>query len=419
MIIEKELTVAECIARINAALSAEVRSVRVRGEVSDCSVRRGMAFFDLKDAETREHALKCYVSRWDFEYIGHILVDGAEVIVEGSPNVYKTGFLNLMVRRAEPIGEGGLKRAFEALKTKLAAAGWFDEARKQPLPPIVRRIGLITSAAGEAINDFRKNIGEHAFAVVFIDTMVEGVRAEPSIVSAIRKMNRAAPRPDVLVLIRGGGGLENLKSFNSERVAEAIFQSKIPIMAGIGHEGDETISDLVADIRCSTPTAVARALREHRENLLTRIADQEGTLLNETRHSMQEVRHHITLIEHWLSHALRLPAIRFRELVRGLLGALENCVRLAASRRSALTGTETFLVRTESDRLARAADHVADLARTLQALGPLAVLRRGYAIAETSDGRAVKNTTALSAGDRLRLTFAKGAATAEVKSVEK
>jgi exodeoxyribonuclease VII large subunit len=198
------LTVGACIGIMNNALD-RVGGITVRGEISDASARGGYAFFDLKDTSGQDSVVKCFIGRWQFEKFKHLVEDGLEVIIVARPSIYKSGFLSLMVETVEPYGAGALRKAFEALKNKLAAQGLFDEERKRAVPSYVQTIGLVTSADGAAVNDFKHNLGEHGFKVFLYDVRVEGVHAERSLVEAVRWFNAEGPQVDVIVLIRGGG----------------------------------------------------------------------------------------------------------------------------------------------------------------------------------------------------------------------
>src|SRR3989344_5292655 len=192
-------SVSECVQVVNNVL-ARLGGMRVRGEVSELQMRGAAVYFTLKDVSGEEAVVKCVLWKWKFERDFNYLEKGMEIIVSGTPEVYaKYGTFNLRVEKVEPVGEGALQKAFEALKKKLEAKGYFDEQRKRPIPEFIRKIGIITSEAGEAINDFRKNIGEYGFELGLYDVWVEGNYAEESIVKAIAWMNKNKPDLDVLV----------------------------------------------------------------------------------------------------------------------------------------------------------------------------------------------------------------------------
>ena len=198
-------SVEECHFIINEAVS-KLGRIRVKGEINDAKrVRGSMAFFDMKDARGKDFVLKCSLFGSQFKQFSHLLADGMEVIITGRPKMYKTGSFSLVVENIEPAGEGAWKKALEQLKKKLEQMGYFDLARKRKIPAYVQRIGLITSAEGQAIFDFRRNLGEYGFQICFHAVWVEGEYAEKSIVNAIRWFNARRPDMDVLAVIRGGG----------------------------------------------------------------------------------------------------------------------------------------------------------------------------------------------------------------------
>lgn len=277
---DKIFSIQEFISFINSRFSS-LGAVKIKGEIiSVDSNQNGYCFFTIKDSQTQEHSVSCYLSRWKVDNFSHLLEVGMEVVVSAVPSLYKNGRFSLTVDSVEPYGEGALKKAFEALKKKLEAKGYFDESRKRALPEFIQRIGLITSESGEAVHDFQRNIGEYGFQIFLKDVRVEGDYAEQSIVSAIEWFNKNKTDLDVLVLMRGGGGLESLKTFNSEKIAEAIIMSRLPVITGIGHERDESIADYVADRRFSTPTAVAVFLRTQRESLIIQLENYAEKLLS-------------------------------------------------------------------------------------------------------------------------------------------
>lgn len=415
-------------------------TVRVRGEISRPQVRE-YAFFDLKDATGADFVANCYMGRFQLPSYSHLLEDGLEVIIEGTVSLYKSGAFRIVVSRVEPVGEGALRRAFEALKKKLAEKGYFDAARKRSLPAYIKNIGLITSETGDAIHDFKRNVGEYGFKIHFFDSRVEGDYAEDSLVSAVRWMNVHRPDLDVLVLIRGGGSLESLKAYNSERLAEAIAASRIPVVTGIGHERDESIADYVADRRFSTPTAVAAFFRSGREALLdglTRSSERlvlaYGGILEETddtvASSMGELfQSAFGLFENWqarlaaaasgLQHGLGKIFSGFREIEVRLLQSL-------SARTLSLQGlrhrTELLFNRSANimDQMVKASLSRLDIASAaLAPLNPEAILERGYGIVSAESGRVLKDAADLSVGDRLRIRLRKGGAVSRVEEIKR
>ncbi len=415
-------------------------TVRVRGEISRPQVRE-YAFFDLKDAAGADFVVSCYMGRFQLPNYSHLLEDGLEVIIEGTVSLYKSGAFRIVVSRVEPVGEGALRRAFEALKKKLADKGYFDPARKRLLPTYVKNIGLITSETGDAIHDFRRNLGEYGFKIHFFDSRVEGDYAEDSLVSAVRWMNVHRPDLDVLVLIRGGGSLESLKAYNSERLAEAIAASRIPVVTGIGHERDESIADYAADRRFSTPTAVAAFFKSGHEALLDglmrsgeRLALAYGGLLEEAGDTISSsvielFQSASGLFENWkarlgsaafgLRHGLEKIFSGFREIEVRLLQKIGASVMALQGLRH-----KTELLFNRSANIMEQTVHMAgsrvDIASaSLLPLNPEAILERGYGIVSAESGRVVKDAADLSIGERLRIRLQKGGAVSRVEEIQK
>lgn len=257
---EKVYSVSEFIDFINELLVPK-RAI-VQGEVNQIKSMNNYTFFTLVDKK-EEAVLNCFVWQSKLESFGVELKEGLELKVEGFPKIFKRkGGFNFEVEHIGLVGEGALKQAFEALKKKLTADGYFELERKKPILKYSERIGLITSVYGDAKNDFLTHLGKFGFKIRFYNVRVEGLYAIDEITSAIRWFNENIGDIEALVLTRGGGSLESLQPFNSEGVAKAIFASKIPIITAIGHENNETIADLVADVYASTPTDAARILSD-------------------------------------------------------------------------------------------------------------------------------------------------------------
>ena len=364
-----------------------------------------------------------------------------EIIVSGTPEVYaKYGTFNLRVEKVEPVGEGALQKAFEALKKKLEAKGYFDEQRKRPIPEFIRKIGIITSEAGEAINDFRKNIGEYGFELGLYDVWVEGNYAEESIVKAIAWMNKNKPDLDVLVLIRGGGGLENLKAFNSEAVADAIITSRIPVLTGIGHERDETIAGYSADKNVSTPTAVAVFIRTQHEGLLTRLRTYEESMVYAVEAARELVAQDIDQITDTLTSAfdrlLERQGFAVAKMASGLyngLGRIFDFFHLLERKfllvfnRHEVGARETHFELEHlcnrsavamSQLLALAGKRIEVAAASLVPLDPSAILKRGYSVAYDEQGHVLKDAGEAKVGKQVTVRMYKGKLVSRVEEIK-
>ncbi len=249
----KVYSVSEFVQSFNALLEATLPAVAISGEVSGLRmVQDRMIYFDLKDEKSK---ILCFSLKWE---VPQGIADGMSVNIIGSPRLFVgSGQFHVRVKEVEFQGEGVLQKLFKELLTRLQKEGLFDEARKKPLPRYPETIGLITSEDAAAYTDVLKVLKEKIECrVLFYPVKVQGLGSESSVVNGLEYVNKHKP-VDVLMLVRGGGSMEDLQTFNSEKVARAIASSRIPVIVGVGHERDVTIADLVADRRASTPTNAA------------------------------------------------------------------------------------------------------------------------------------------------------------------
>ncbi|OGL79544.1 exodeoxyribonuclease VII large subunit, partial [Candidatus Uhrbacteria bacterium RIFCSPHIGHO2_12_FULL_57_11] len=311
--------------------------------------------------------------------------DGMKVRVIGTPKVHeKSGQFRITVEQVELVGEGALKRAFELLKKKLAGEGLFADERKRPIPRFPERIGVIASRESAAFADFKRILGNRwgGVAIQLAHVQVQGAQAIPDIVGAFKYFQTAKPRPDVLVLMRGGGSLEDLQAFNSEEVAYAIFGSKIPVVVGVGHERDESIADYVADLRASTPSNAAELVVPDRREVAYAVDSMAGkiygTLASLIRGMKSDVDHFVLRLDRMLrSQVHRADAL---------------AVRLVAA-------TSSWLGRTR--------ERLEGSIRLLKNLDPRAVLRRGYSITRLANGKILRTAT-VAVGTELQTILAAG-----------
>jgi exodeoxyribonuclease VII large subunit len=393
------LGVGQLVAGLQRLLEEQVGRVWVVGEISNLhSARSGHHYFTLKDedGQIRAALFRGNASRLRFE-----LEEGLEVVAEAEVSIYAArGDLQLIVRSLEPRGVGALQLAFEQLRKRLQAAGLFDESRKRPIPTHPRRIGLVTSPTSAALRDVLKVAGRRfpATPILISPTLVQGEEAPRQIAEAIERLGRVDD-VDVILVVRGGGSIEDLFAFNSEIVAKAIAASNVPIIAGVGHETDTTIADLAADLRAPTPSAAAmQALPDRVE--LARLVDRDlGRLVS-------------AIEQRVAGDSLRLA--RLREVLR----ARSPQARLALAKTRALRAA-TALVQAIQSRLDRHRRQLVEAAARLDALSPLAVLGRGYALVRHEpEGWIVRSASELQIGDRLEVRFGVGRVDAEVLRVE-
>lgn len=377
---------------LSRLLEDQVGRLWVVGEISNLHhARSGHVYFSLKDdsGQVRAVLFRSAARRVPFE-----LEEGAEVVVHADLTVYEArGDLQLVVRQLEPRGQGALQLAVEQLRRRLEQEGLFDEARKRPLPRFPRRLGVVSSPTGAAVRDVIQVAGQRfpGAPILISPTRVQGAGADREIVRALERVVGAAGRRDVdvVLLVRGGGSLEDLMAFNSEAVARAIVACPVPVVCGVGHEVDWTIADLAADQRAPTPSAAAMLALPDRASLTATLARDGRRLVAAARGLLLESRRRLARERdalRVLAPTTRLAARRARldTAIRGLL-------------REARAGLET-----RRRRLAAAAGR-------LESLSPLAVLSRGYAMVRRErDGAIVRRAREAPAGERLRIRVAEG-----------
>ncbi|MCL2030964.1 MAG: exodeoxyribonuclease VII large subunit [Oscillospiraceae bacterium] len=373
-----------------------MRDVLVRGEASNYKVYpSGHHYFTLKDAEG---TLKCVMFRNAAASLSFRPADGMRLLASGQVSVYpRDGVYQLYCRHLLPDGEGALTRAFEELKNRLAEEGLFDPAHKKPLPPYPARVALVTSPAGAAVRDMIRIFGRRfpLCEILVAPVRVQGEEAPEEIARAIRYVSRHA-LADVMIVGRGGGSLEDLWAFNDERVARAIFASSVPVVSAVGHEPDVLISDFAADARASTPSHAAELVSPDAADLLARVAQSAARLTFAQKRRLET-----------LARALE----RRR-------GALKTPERLLRDKLQRLDSARARLDALAERALRDAARAAALRAARLDALSPLKVLGRGYAIAYTEAGAALKDAGTLSAGDTLTIRPEKGRAVCQVITAE-
>lgn len=372
-----------------------LRDVLVRGEASNYKVYpSGHHYFTLKDAEG---ALKCVMFKNAADTLSFRPGDGMRLLASGRVSVYpRDGAYQLYCRHLLPDGEGALTKAFEELKNRLAEEGLFDPLHKKPLPPYPMRVALVTSPAGAAVRDMIR-IFRHRFSmceILVAPVRVQGEEAPGEIVNAIRYLNRHA-LADVMIVGRGGGSLEDLWAFNDERVARAIFASVIPVVSAVGHEPDVLISDMVADVRASTPSHAAELVAPDTAELLARL---------------QQTHSRLTL-------AMKRRLDMLSQSLDRRKSALKTPERLLQDKKQRLDQCGERLDDLVSRHIENGRKALAIRAGRLDALSPLKVLSRGYAIVETASGF-VKDTRELKTGDRLTIRPARGRAICRVESVD-
>jgi exodeoxyribonuclease VII large subunit len=438
------LTVSELNALARGMLEEAFQTVWVEGEISN--LRRypsGHTYFTLKDEAAQVGAV---LFRGNAAALRFRPEDGLKVLARGRVSLYEArGAFQIVVEALEPAGLGALQLALEQLKARLQAEGLFDASRKRPLPPLPRRIGVVTSSSGAAIRDILRVL-RRRFAnleVAIAPARVQGEGAAAEIAEAIGLLNRL-PGVEVLIVARGGGSIEDLWAFNEEAVARAIAASAVPVISAVGHETDVTIADLVADLRAPTPSAAAEMVVRSKEELAERIAALRARLLSAARLGLAGRREELAdcgadrasgLVRARLRDAmLRLDDRTYRiltcterslrhgshrlEVLAGRMAPRRLAERLTA-RRAAVASLERLLHSAGGSGLRQLRDALAAGVSRLEALSPLAVLARGYAICRAeASGAILKDARAVLPGDGVLVRLHRGGLRCSVREVE-
>lgn len=364
-----------------------LQDVWVEGEISNLSrPASGHIYFTLKDAGA---SLRSVMWKTSAARLALALQDGMAVAVHGRIGVYEvSGQYQLYAEQIRPVGEGALYQEFLRLKALLEAEGLFDLQRKRPIPDFPKRMGIVTSATGAAIRDMLNTLRRRLplVEVILAPVPVQGEDAPPKLVEAIASLNRLEPKPDVILLARGGGSIEDLWAFNDERVVRAVSASAVPIICGVGHETDFTLSDFAADLRAPTPTAAAELatpitltdLGENLQTLASQLLNLLSIALNEQRSLLSGLGDSLRFV----SPSRRIQSDRQR---------LDDLARRADAG--------------QVHRLALEASRLDGLDKRLESLSPLQVLARGYAVVtRRKDGVLVYKIAQARDGIRVRVS---------------
>lgn len=367
---------------------ALLSGVAVRGEISNYKLYpSGHHYFTLKDENS---ALRCVMFKGNALRLRFRPENGMKIIAMGKITVFpRDGAYQLYCTAMALDGIGDLYAAFEQLKRKLSAQGLFDESHKQKLPKYPGTIGIVTSSAGAAVHDMLRILRKRypLSQVILLPVRVQGAEAPGEIAAAIRYANyhRLA---DLLIVGRGGGSIEDLWAFNDERVAHAIYDSKIPVISAVGHEPDVTISDFVADLRAATPSNAAELA----------VPDQDA--LRQTLDSMS------VSMSGSLQRQLKLSRQRLQTL--SLRPVLQSPLNYYDQKRKNLELLKSRLVHAQTQSLSRKNQRYIAMVSKLDAMSPLKVLTRGYAVAQKEDGTILRSVSQVQAGDRIDITLSDG-----------
>ena len=435
----KTYTVAELNAAIRGLLGDEFNDIWVAGEISGSkTASSGHCYFTLKDHDAQ---LRCVCFRASLRYLKFKPQDGIAVLARGRIDVYETrGEYQLQVELLEPQGHGALQFAFEQLKKKLSAEGLFDAARKRVIPRLPRRIGIVTSPSGAVIRDITQILSRR-FPGLHIRLYPATVQGEGSIEAVLRAIEyfSGSGWPEVVILARGGGSLEDLWTFNEEAVARAIVASSVPIISAIGHETDFTIADFVADLRAATPSAAAELVIGTREQLFDQLDVFDHKLVQSVRYRLAmaarrlhqqgverasavlhrgigRLQQRVDELEYRLRERTGTAAAVRRQRLEELIARLRSLdlrLRIAAARRR-LEAADAAVLQLVRLRVTRAHGRLDPLTAHLTQLSPLKILERGYALVTDAAGRIVKEPADAPVGSEIDVRLARGEIAARV-----
>jgi exodeoxyribonuclease VII large subunit len=436
--------VADLVSAVRTTVERGYTDVWVEGEISNFRpAESGHLYFTLKDGDAQ---LRIVMFRSQARLLRFRPESGMQVIARGRVTIYDArGELQLSAEFLEPVGAGALQVAFEQLKARLAQEGLFDATKRKPIPPLPRRIGLVTSRGGAALQDMlnilarrHENVG-----IQIYPAQVQGETAAAEVAAGIKYFNRAKS-VDVIIIARGGGSIEDLAAFNDESLARTIAASSLPVISAVGHETDFTIADFVADLRAPTPSAAAELVIESKHRLTEHLAHLHQRLGRATRYrllmaskNLQELATHGAFAR--VQDLMRRREQRLDELAnrlavsyRTLLHDYSRRLDLAAARvrhfdfrrslavvRSELDARTEAVVHAFRSELARRRSRIERLAAQLDALSPVRILERGYALVFDEKGALVKDVAQLTSGSEISARVARGTFTAGVKSTKR
>jgi len=433
-------TVRDLVAAVRTHLEREYGDVWVEGEISNFRAHdSGHLYFTLKD---RNAQIRVVMFRSSARLLRFRPEDGLQVVVRGRVTIYEDrGELQVSAEYVEPKGAGALQIAFEQLKAKLEAEGLFDSARKKPIPTLPARIGIVTSPQAAALRDILNILRRRhdTASVLIFPAQVQGEAAALEVAAGIRYFNKAR-NVDVIIVARGGGSAEDLAAFNHEGLARAVVACEIPVISAVGHETDFTILDFVADLRAPTPSAAAELVIRSRQEVDEQLGGLHRRLEKAMRYRLLMARQNLTELAQHGAFARMMDLIHRREqrlddLVNRLAHAQRDVLETQRRRFENLSGAvrhydvRRMLEGWEKDLDARTTAIISAVRNlvlerkvrlermdtALQALSPLAILERGYALVFDASGKLLKDAARVKAGDEISARLAKGTVNATVK----
>ena len=415
---EKIFQVSEFNEYINIYLG-KVGDVVIEGEIVECRINQGKwLFVTIKDdiSSVKVFAVTFKISGYS------VLEPGMLVHVYGTPNLYsKTGEFSVYAKQIVPAGEGALRLAFEKLKEKLKNEGLFDELRKRQITEFPERIGLITAKDSKAYGDFIKLLGDRmgGLKIFFYPVSVQGKNSTKSIIKAFNYFNRKQSNLDAIAIIRGGGSLEDLQSFNDENVARAIFSSKVPVICGVGHEDDQTIADLVSDRRASTPSNAAELLVKNKVDVISEIhhnnqiiynklislLNNDYNIIRRCVHSLENaINHQTSIIRSTISKFIKNFALFKQEIT-----SFGQNIRIVKGR--ILRGSDFWLKQQQL--------RIENLVRLLNSFDVQKILKRGFSITFDDKSKVLRTIKSLNKGSLITTNLFDGKIGSRVLNVYK
>lgn len=434
------------VSRLNQEVQSTLESgfgmLWLQGELSNFSKpASGHFYFSLKDSQAQ---IRCAMFKGRNRYVDFEPQSGDEVLVRGKLGLYAArGDFQLIVEHMEPAGSGKLQMQYEATKKKLDEAGWFDQEAKQALPAMPQRIGVVTSATGAAVQDVLKVLARRCpqAQIIVYPTLVQGSQAAPKIVEAIQTADRRN-EVDVLLLVRGGGSIEDLWAFNEEIVAKAVYECSLPLVCGVGHEVDVTICDFVADLRAPTPSAAAEMATPDGEIMVQRVHSarkalgrmlyaqlsssrskldslDERLLMRHPRRLLEDRGQRIDELEGRLQQTMQSIARAQQLNLQNLFGRLHSHSpnQQLTKHNAALGNIELRMNSAIEKQLSTSRNRWALAARALDTVSPLATLDRGFAVVKHKN-KVVSNATDLAPGDQISTQVAQGMIHSKVENIE-
>jgi exodeoxyribonuclease VII large subunit len=412
----RTLSVSEFLDNVNNELSR--LGARIQGEVTSVDFRERVIYFGLKDRKD-ESMMNCFIFRYQYEILGVKIEEGMEIIVEGSPEIYKPyGRLSFKTNTIELQGEGALKKEYELLKKKLEGEGFFDATNKKEVSFLPKRIGLITSREGAAIGDFTTNIGQYGFEIKFINSSVEGKKAVFELIEALKSFQKYN-RIDILVIIRGGGSLESLQAFNNEALIRESKKIKVPIICGVGHDRDISLLSLSADISVSTPTAAAEFIKSLWRKEIDKLQYYENNIFNSFDRNLflcnQEILSLGGIIKSNFQGILERIDVTCRSFMENSLRKIEIGI---LEKEDKLNNLGHEMGHRFERALAKIENKMEKIENIIYLNSPIRQLRLGYSIISKDDA-GIKSVEEICKDDIIKIRFFDGEVKSQVKSVKK